>query len=60
MILDSGTSLAVAPRSYVDLLYSNIPGAEWTEALGTYVFYCSAVVNASVIIGFVFLFNTLL
>jgi len=50
-ILDSGTSLAIAPRSYIDLLYSNIPGAVWTEDAATYVFDCGAVVNASVIVG---------
>jgi len=50
-LLDTGTSQATATKAYVDALYSNIPGAEWSATESTYLFPCESVVDFSVVFG---------
>jgi len=51
VLLDSGTSLGTASKTYVDALYSNIPGAQWVDEVSSYVFACESVLDVSVVFG---------
>ncbi|KZT73607.1 acid protease [Daedalea quercina L-15889] len=48
-LLDSGTSLALVPRYYVDAMYKDLPGAVFLEEGGYYQVPCETKVNISMV-----------
>ncbi|KAH9947685.1 aspartic peptidase domain-containing protein [Amylocystis lapponica] len=51
ILLDTGTSLATAPPFYVDAMYANIPGANFSDDLQSYYLPCDSKINISMLIG---------
>ncbi|GBE88337.1 acid protease [Sparassis crispa] len=51
VLLDSGTSLMIAPPYYVDGIYKDIPGAQWIPSMKTYSVPCSTKLNISMVFG---------
>jgi len=48
-MLDTGTSRFLSTKTYVDLMYSNIPGAQLDDANGIYLLSCDSIVNISLV-----------
>ncbi|KAL6305595.1 aspartic peptidase domain-containing protein [Sparassis latifolia] len=51
VVLDSGTTLIPAPQYYVDAIYGNIPGANFSSTMNTYEVPCSTKLNISMLFG---------
>ncbi|GBE78628.1 hypothetical protein SCP_0115170 [Sparassis crispa] len=51
VVLDSGTATIPAPQYYVDAIYGNIPGANFSSTVNTYEVPCSAKLNISMLFG---------
>lgn len=50
-IFDTGITLDIAPRSFVDAMFKDIPGAEFDDDFGLYRIPCDAKVNVSLVFG---------
>ncbi|TFY64895.1 hypothetical protein EVJ58_g2322 [Rhodofomes roseus] len=51
IILDTGTSLATAPRYYVDAMYKDVPGSKFNKSIGYYTLPCDTRLNVSMAFG---------
>ncbi|CCL98181.1 uncharacterized protein FIBRA_00175 [Fibroporia radiculosa] len=51
MILDTGSTLGSAPSYYVDAMYKNVPGAQWSDEWMTYQVSCDTKINISMALG---------
>ncbi|KAK7681853.1 hypothetical protein QCA50_015200 [Cerrena zonata] len=49
-LLDTGTSLATAPRAYVDAIY-NVTGAKFDDESGFYIVPCDTKINVTMVFG---------
>lgn len=50
-ILDTGSSGAAIPKSYIDAIYGSVPGAYFNETADDYVVPCDAKLNVSFVFG---------
>ncbi|KAK7691394.1 hypothetical protein QCA50_004793 [Cerrena zonata] len=50
-IFDTGISLDIAPKGFVDAMFQNVPGAVFDESTRNYIVPCNTKVNVSLSVG---------
>ncbi|TDL20329.1 acid protease [Rickenella mellea] len=50
-LLDTGGPLAVIPKMYLDAIYGNVPGAQFSTSLSAYTVPCDTAIDLSFVFG---------